>query len=83
MLILTRVPQQAIYISHPDGDITIRILDVSGASVRIGVEAAKTITILRDDAKVQTSSGCIKCGAGDFGDASALCWKCFRTEQED
>jgi len=32
-LVLNRTPQQQIYLSHPDGRITVTVLDVSGAKV--------------------------------------------------
>lgn len=88
-MILTRQPQKAIHIAHPEGRITVRILDISGDSVRLGIEAPKSVDVIRDDARATTQvpkgnqSFCWKCGAPDFEDNAGFCWTCFRNEQED
>ena len=51
MLVLTRSPEKSIFLDHPDGAIVIKFLDVDRNTVRVGIEAPKTVIILRDDAK--------------------------------
>ena len=46
MLILTRKVEQGIVI---DGNIVLRILSVEGERVRIGVEAPRSIAVLREE----------------------------------
>jgi carbon storage regulator len=46
MLILARNIRQAIYIGH---DIVIRILDVQGCQVRLGIEAPRSIPVHREE----------------------------------
>jgi carbon storage regulator len=47
MLVLSRKPEQAVII---DDEIVVRILEVRGDQVRLGVEAPKDIVVVRDDA---------------------------------
>jgi len=56
LLVLTRQPQNAFFISHPEGRITVRILNVSGPSVRLAIDAPRSVEILRDDAHEKTDS---------------------------
>lgn len=51
MLVLTRQPQKAIYISHPEGRITVRVINVDGPTVRLAIDAPRSVEITRDDAK--------------------------------
>lgn len=46
MLVLSRKPNETIKIGD---DIEIRILEVKGDTIRIGIEAPKTIDILRGE----------------------------------
>jgi carbon storage regulator len=46
MLVLTRKKDETIII---DGDIKIKVLEVRGKSVRIGIEAPKEIKIVREE----------------------------------
>lgn len=46
MLVLTRREKQSLYI---DKDIRVRILEVSGGQVRIGIEAPKSRKIVREE----------------------------------
>ena len=46
MLVLSRKTQEAIVI---DGEITVRILEIRGNTVRLGVEAPKEIPVLRSE----------------------------------
>ncbi len=50
MLVLSRKAGQKIHIGP---DITISILEVTGKFVRIGVEAPDSVSILRDEVKLQ------------------------------
>jgi len=46
VLILTRKAEQGIVI---DGNVVLRILSVDGERVKIGVEAPRSITVLREE----------------------------------
>ena len=46
MLILTRRPDEAIRIGN---DVTVVVLGVKGAQVRIGIEAPRQIAVHRDE----------------------------------
>ena len=48
MLILTRNPQQSIKLGDT---IEVKVLAINGNQVRIGLEAPKTVTILREELK--------------------------------
>jgi carbon storage regulator len=50
MLVISRKPGEKIYIGQ---DIVITITDVSGRLVKIGIDAPKSITILRSEIKDQ------------------------------
>lgn len=86
MLVLTRQPQKSILLSHPDGEITISILDISGTNIRIGIDAPKSVMVLRDDAKSglqsETSYPCTKCGQPSWT-LNGLCFRCDQAEQGD
>ncbi|RLT43296.1 MAG: carbon storage regulator, partial [Chloroflexi bacterium] len=45
MLILTRKVEQCIVI---DGNVVVRVLSVDGERVKLGVEAPRSITVLRE-----------------------------------
>ncbi|CAB4131300.1 CsrA RNA-binding global regulator CsrA [uncultured Caudovirales phage] len=46
MLVLSRNKDQSIHIGD---DIVIRVLDIRGANVRIGIEAPREIKVLRNE----------------------------------
>ncbi|MGA1490001.1 MAG: carbon storage regulator CsrA, partial [Planctomycetota bacterium] len=46
MLVLTRTPSQEIRIGH---DIVVRVLDVKGERVRIGIDAPSEISVHRQE----------------------------------
>jgi len=50
MLVLSRKPGEAIYIGD---DIVVKIVEVSGRLTRIGIEAPRSITVLRAEVKRQ------------------------------
>ena len=47
MLVLTRKPQEGLVFD--DGRVRIRILAVAGSRVKLGVEAASDVRIVRDE----------------------------------
>ena len=47
MLILTRKPQEGFILD--DGRVWIRILEVTGSRVKLGVEASRDVSIVRDE----------------------------------
>ena len=47
MLVLSRTPEETIVI----GDVTIKVLQIVGNTVRIGIEAPKEVVILRGEVK--------------------------------
>lgn len=46
MLVLTRKQGEAIYVG---AEIVIRLVRVKGGQVRVGIEAPKNVTILREE----------------------------------
>lgn len=44
MLVLTRTPNESIVIR---GDIVVRVIDVRGSTVRLGIEAPSQVTVHR------------------------------------
>jgi carbon storage regulator len=50
MLVLSRKPGERICIGS---DITIQVLDVQGAQVRLGIEAPRDVAILRSELQDQ------------------------------
>lgn len=46
MLVLSRKPGQAVVI---DGNITLKVLDVEGDRVRIGIEAPRDVPVHREE----------------------------------
>jgi carbon storage regulator CsrA len=91
MLVLTRQAQKSILLSHPDGEITINILEISGSNIRIGIKAPKSVMVLRDDAKSlpaeitnpsDTSFPCVKCCQPSWT-LNGLCFGCDQAEQGD
>jgi carbon storage regulator CsrA len=84
-LVLNRTPQQQIYLSHPDGRITVTVLDVSGAKVRLAIDAPSSVSIERDDMKSRHLSGsfpCTKCGQPSWT-MDGLCFSCQQRELKD
>ena len=54
MLVLSRKPGQSIAVGTPLGDVTIRVLSVTGRAVKLGIDANREISIVRDDANMRT-----------------------------
>ncbi len=52
MLILTRKAEQGIVI---DGKVVVRLLSVEGERVKIGVEAPRSISVLREELLVEVA----------------------------
>lgn len=46
MLVLTRRPGEAIIIN---GDIIVRVLQINGNQIRLGIEAPENINIVREE----------------------------------
>ena len=46
MLILTRRPRQTVMIGN---DVTVTVLEIRGSQVRIGVNAPRDTTVLREE----------------------------------
>jgi carbon storage regulator len=55
MLNLTRFPSESIQIGD---DITVVVLGVNGQQIRIGVEAPRNVTVLRQELIEQTPKEC-------------------------
>jgi len=77
MLVLTRKKNQGLTISHPAGDVRVVVVEIRGdrEHVRLGFEADKSITIVRDDArvKIHTVSAALADGTlSDCGEATDL-----------
>jgi carbon storage regulator len=47
VLVLTRKPDQALRIGD---NVVVRVLEIRGNTVRLGVEAPKDVAVVRDDA---------------------------------
>jgi carbon storage regulator len=47
MLVLTRKPDQAVLIGD---NVVVRVLEVRGSTVRLGIEAPRDVAVVRDDA---------------------------------
>ena len=52
MLILTRKAEQGIVI---DGQIIVRLLSIDGERVKIGVEAPRSISVLREELLIEVA----------------------------
>lgn len=59
MLVLTRKPGEAIRL---DDDIVIKVLEVQGVSVRIGVDAPREVSIHRDEVYARIQAGDVSVG---------------------
>ena len=91
-LILSRLPQQAVHISHPDGEITIRVLNVSGPSVRLLFDAPKSVEVMREELAVRpkpsapidedVSYPCANCPQDSYT-MDGLCFSCQQRERKD
>ncbi|MDQ6966458.1 MAG: carbon storage regulator CsrA, partial [Mariprofundaceae bacterium] len=46
MLILTRKKDETMVVGH---DVTVKVLGVSGNQVKIGIEAPREVSIMRDE----------------------------------
>ncbi len=52
MLILTRKAEQGIVI---DGNVVVRVLSVEGERVKIGIEAPRSIGVLREELLIEVA----------------------------
>jgi carbon storage regulator len=48
MLVLTRRPNESFFVGE---NVNIKVLEVKGSQVKIGIEAPRDIQIVRDDVK--------------------------------
>ena len=69
MLILTRKIDESIVI---DDDITVTVLEISGERVKIGIDAPRSVTILRHELQEQVRQENIEAAAAaaDLGDVA-------------
>jgi carbon storage regulator len=51
MLVLTRRENQTIILETADGPIEIKLTDIDGAQVRIGIRAPRSVGIVRGELK--------------------------------
>ena len=77
MLILTRKVEQGIVI---DGNVVIRVLAVDGERVKIGVDAPRSITVLREEL-LREVAGQNQAAATKPGDRAALPGRLKRLER--
>jgi len=56
MLVLTRKTNQSILI--PDLGIIIRVLEIRGCRVRLGIEAPSSVKVLRGELQADANVGC-------------------------
>jgi carbon storage regulator len=54
MLVLSRKKKEAVVI---DGDIRVFVIDIKGDSVRLGIEAAKSVPIHRQEVAERIDAG--------------------------
>ncbi|HJO06228.1 MAG TPA: carbon storage regulator CsrA [Chloroflexota bacterium] len=66
MLILTRKIGESIVIAD---DITVTVLEISGERVKIGIDAPRSVTILRHELQEQVRQENIE-AAADLGDVA-------------
>ena len=67
MLILTRKIDESIVIAD---DITVTVLEISGERVKIGIDAPRSVTILRHELQEQVRQENIEAAAADLGDVA-------------
>jgi carbon storage regulator len=68
MLILTRKIDESIVIAD---DITVTVLEISGERVKIGIDAPRSVTILRHELHEQVRQENIEAAAtADLGDVA-------------
>jgi carbon storage regulator len=61
MLILTRTPGESIRL---DDDIIIKVFEVKGNQVRIGVDAPREVKVHREEIYQRIKNGDVKVGVG-------------------
>ena len=49
MLVLSRLKNQGVTISHPLGNVHVVVVEIRGDKVRLGFEADKEIAVHRDE----------------------------------
>ncbi len=67
MLILTRKIDESIVIAD---DIIVTVLEISGERVKIGIEAPRSVVILRQELQEQVCQENIEAAAADLGEIS-------------
>ncbi len=69
MLILTRKIDESIVIAD---DITVTVLEISGERIKIGIDAPRSVTILRHELQEQVRQENIEAAAAaaDLGDVA-------------
>ncbi|HJN38830.1 MAG TPA: carbon storage regulator CsrA [Chloroflexota bacterium] len=69
MLILTRKIDESIIIAD---DITVTVLEISGERIKIGIDAPRSVTILRHELQEQVRQENIEAAAAaaDLGDVA-------------
>lgn len=55
MLVLTRKSGEAVVLETDGKEIVVRLLEISGSRVRLGVEAPREVTVLREEIAPQAS----------------------------
>jgi carbon storage regulator len=54
MLVLSRQPSERIFIGD---DIVVTVCEIRGSKVRIGIEAPKTVTVMREEVAMTIQKG--------------------------
>jgi carbon storage regulator len=67
MLVLTRKLNQSILI---DGDIRVMVVELHGNQVRLGIDAPKSVRILREELRRPAASGVARAGRASTGVSS-------------
>jgi carbon storage regulator len=49
MLVLNRKSNEEIFIETPEGRITLKVIDIDGKFVKIGIDAPKTFPVYREE----------------------------------
>jgi carbon storage regulator len=56
MLVLNRKNNEEIYIETPEGRITIKVIDIDGKFVKIGIDAPRSFPIYREELYKQVNN---------------------------
>jgi carbon storage regulator len=49
MLVLSRKPGESVQLGGAAGQIVVKVIDLGGGRVRLGIEAPKSVTIVRSE----------------------------------